>query len=162
ADEDELGQAVRRIVSDPSFAAQLAAAARKRVDEAYSFERISAQLGRRLLRSSPQTRHMPFFSVVVATYERHAHLSRLMERLRQQRCKDFEVIVVDQSREQWRDVEAHADLNVCYVHTDVKGAVKARNIGAFQALGQVLVFTDDDTEPYPDWLENARPYFDDR
>jgi len=39
------------------------------------------------------------------------------------------------------------------------GAVKARNIGLALALGKVIAFTDDDCEPYPDWLENARKYF---
>ncbi|CAD7777542.1 Glycosyl transferase family 2 [Candidatus Methanoperedenaceae archaeon GB37] len=87
------------------------------------------------------------------------HLSNLIKKLTEQKFKDFEVIIVDQSKEHWKLPDIAKALSIYYYHTDIKGAVKARNIGLALALGKVIAFTDDDCEPYPDWLENARKYF---
>ena len=43
----------------------------------------------------------PAFSVVVPTYERQAHLPKLLDCLASQTCRDFEVILVDQSAAPW-------------------------------------------------------------
>jgi GT2 family glycosyltransferase len=40
-------------------------------------------------------------------------------------------------------------------------AAKARNLGIQNASGEIVAFTDDDCQPDPDWLENARKYFED-
>jgi glycosyltransferase involved in cell wall biosynthesis len=98
---------------------------------------------------------------VIPTYERQQHLPALLECLRRQQWTDFEVILVDQSDSPAR-LEAFASaLDVVYVHTDIRGATRARNVGAAHARGTVIAFTDDDCRPYSDWLLNARPYFDD-
>jgi GT2 family glycosyltransferase len=83
-------------------------------------------------------------------------LSRLAELLANQDDRSFEVIVIDQSKEPWPDRERPFGYPLTYVHTDVRGAVLARNLGAFLASGEVLAFTDDDCEPSPGWLAAAR------
>ena len=124
-------------------------------------ERISGNVGR-LLQHHHQAAEQPaFFSIVVPTYERHEQLSRLMARLASQNDDDFEVIVVDQSYEPWPDRDKSFGFRLTYVHTDVRGAVPARNAGADLAVGKVIAFTDDDCEPGEDWLASARPLFDD-
>jgi GT2 family glycosyltransferase len=106
-------------------------------------------------------RNSPLFSVVVPTFERPTHLTALMERLEQQTCGDFEVIVVDQSARPWGDLTRQWRLRLRYYHTDITGAVNARNKGAFLARGELIAFVDDDCLPALDWLESASKYFRD-
>ncbi len=160
--ESEFAQRIQHIVQDRENASALGQAARHLAEQKYSWERISAQLGLQLYRQRAQlTAPRPFFSVIVATFERHETLTALANALRAQSFRDFEVIVVDQSRTPWNDRERYPDLDLYYIHTDVRGAVSARNTAASFARGQVLAFTDDDCQPLPDWLESARRYFDD-
>ena len=158
----DMPAATRQVFDDRDLAHNLGQAARRLADQKYSWERISAGLGRLLVRSArrPKSRR-PFFSVLVPSYERPEHLRELMERLRAQTYRDFEVVVVDQSAAPWDGRDDYADIDLLYIHTDVKGAVKARNTAAFYARGEVLAFTDDDCRPLDDWLANGRRYFDD-
>ena len=82
-----------------------------------------------------------------------------MGRLSKQRCADFEVIIVDQSFKPWGDRSTDFGVDIHYIHTNIRGAVKARNTACFYAKGHVLAFTDDDCEPKENWLYNAKPYF---
>jgi GT2 family glycosyltransferase len=97
--------------------------------------------------------------VVVATYERREHLEALLKCLSRQTCRDFELVVVDQSREPFVIADQTSFEARC-VHTDVRGAVRARNLGVWHARGDVVAFTDDDCRPDPDWLEQALRYFE--
>jgi FkbM family methyltransferase len=158
----DFAAAIARVVHDHAYAHALGAAARRLAEKKYSWERISQQLGARLHRSRQVSgARRPFFSVVVATYERRDHLQELVSCLHTQTLKDFEVIIIDQSAAPWQECTRHAPMDMLYIHTDVQGAVAARNTGAFHAHGEVIAFTDDDCRPLPTWLENARPYFDD-
>jgi GT2 family glycosyltransferase len=77
----------------------------------------------------------PFVSVVVPTCGRPALLARCVDALERQtlpRCR-YELIVVD-------DTASRA------------GPAAARNKGWRPARAPVVAFTDDDTEPDPDWL----------
>lgn len=77
----------------------------------------------------------PLVSVVVPTCGRPALLARCVDALKRQtlpRCR-FELIIVD-------DTASRA------------GPAAARNRGWRQATAPVVAFTDDDTEPDPDWL----------
>jgi glycosyltransferase involved in cell wall biosynthesis len=140
----------------------LGLAGRRLVEEVYAWERISARVGRLLSRRRARLgTPVPKFSIVVATYDRHDHLQRLLGRLDRQRFRDFEVVIVDQSPRQWDGHRAFPELDVFYLHSDIRGATKARNTGAFFARGEVLAFTDDDCLPEMDWLENGARYFDD-
>jgi glycosyltransferase involved in cell wall biosynthesis len=156
----EFAGALQRILHDREYAARLGAAARRLACDSYAWERLSPRLGRLLTRHRPDGRPRPFFSVVVPTYERQAHLPRLLDCLAEQSCRDFEVILVDQSATPWEVPDRYASLDILYEHTDVKGTSRARNLGAWLARGDVVAFTDDDCQPEPDWLRNARPYFD--
>jgi len=152
---------IAHLLQDESAAAALGSAARSLVDQLYSWDRISPSLGLRLRRTRATLNdHAPFFTVVIPTYERHDKLWEVVEALADQTFTDFEVVVVDQSRERWPGRDSYPELELLYIHTDVKGATLARNTGAFHARGTVLAFTDDDCLPFPEWLERARGYFD--
>jgi len=132
------------------------------VEEGYSWERISSQLGTFIAsRVHTASQSRPLFSVVIPTYERHEHLSKLFGYLSAQVDRDFEVIVVDQSESRWSDSAKNFGFMMTYYHSPVKGAVRARNTGAMLAQGEIIAFIDDDCFPDPRWLLNARPYFKD-
>ncbi len=160
ADRAAFAKQLTAVAGNSELRHTLATAARAEAESHYSWERISLQVGRILSRHARRHRRAPFFSVVVPTYGRHATLSRLVQRLADQSCRDFEVIVVDQTPQPWPDRDRIEGLDLHYVHTDVRGAVTARNTGASIASGSVIAFTDDDCEPSRDWLEAARQAFE--
>lgn len=150
--------AVRSLLADEAQRLEIAESARRLVEDLYSWERISPRLGQILtsfLRAHREGR--PTFSVIIPSYERPDYLARLFLKLEAQREKDFEVIVIDQSAAPWPDAAKPRSFPVTYVHSPVKGAVKARNAGGDIATGEILAFTDDDCEPLEDWLSAARP-----
>lgn len=153
--------ALRALAADAPLRAEMGAAARRAVERHYAWERISPATGRLLARHARAPGPAPFFSVVVPTYGRPARLDRLAERLAAQSERDFEVVIVDQSEQPWPGAARDHGLHLHYVHTDLRGAVAARNTGAGLARGAVIAFTDDDCEPYPGWLAGARPAFED-
>lgn len=138
----------------------LAAVAREQATRFYSWERISPSLGRLLTRQHMRRNSRPKFSVVIATYERPQHLSNLVGHLAAQRFRDFEVIIVDQSAAPWAGRDQDHGFDLCYVHSETKGVVTARNAGAALACGEIIAFTDDDCVPPPSWLEAAATRFD--
>jgi glycosyltransferase involved in cell wall biosynthesis len=157
---EEFAGALRRVLGDQAYARDLGTAGRRLACESYSWERISPRLGRLLTRHRTASRPRPAFSVIVPTYERHAHLPTLLACLARQTCPDFEVILIDQSASRWQVPDQFSSLDILYEHTDLKGTSRARNLGAWLARGDVMAFTDDDCQPEPDWLQNARRYFE--
>lgn len=128
----------------------------------YSFERISYELGYLLEQKYKKEvcGQQPFFTVIIPTYNRKESLIRLLKSLDEQSCKDYEVVIVDQSYNALNSDYILRD-NYLYLHTMVKGAAKARNTGARLANGKILAYIDDDCQPESDWLEKAKKYFDD-
>ena len=97
------------------------------------------------------------FSIVIPTYNRPDRLASCLQSLTQLSYpRDrFEVIVVDDgSNPSIASVAKpfESALNISLLRQDNGGPASARNTGAAQAQGQYLVFTDDDCQPYPDWL----------
>jgi len=137
------------------------ARARSTVESFYAWERISPALGLHFVKQhDSKLLPRPQFTVVVPSYERHHLLDRLMLRLDAQVERDFEVVVVDQSAERWPNAENEHDFRLHYVHSEIKGAVAARNLGGSLASGRIIAFTDDDCEPAPEWLANAMRWFE--
>lgn len=158
--QNDLADTVRRLVHDSKLQEQLSGNARRFVEDNYAWERISPKLGTLVKRWYIKKNQRPFFSVIIPSYERHDSLSGLMKRLAKQCFKNFEVIIIDQSRNAWTDKDTDFGIDILYLHTDIKGAVKARNTGCFYATGDIIAFTDDDCEPGENWLFNAKKYFD--
>lgn len=149
-------------LQDADLRALMGQDARLCVENGYAWERISEQLGhfveaRRRIVGQPK----PFFSVVVPTYERHDQLQNLIECLQNQVERDFEVVIVDQSEERWTEADCNYNFPFTYTYSPVKGAVRARNLGAMLAQGSIIAFVDDDCQPTASWLLNARHYFAD-
>ncbi len=94
----------------------------------------------------------PKISVVVCTYRGHRLLRGCLAALEKVNYADVEVLVVNDS----------ADEEVARVVSDFpmakhfpishQGLSAARNVGAKNATGEIIAFTDDDCEADPDWL----------
>ncbi len=158
----QMPRAVQELAKSASDRLALSAAARRLVETRYAFEQISPILGHLLFRHRKTlVGKKPMFSVIVPTLDRPGHLTKLMECLAAQTYRDFEVVVVDQTPASWAERRAFMTLNLYYLQHSIRGAVRAKNLGAFIAQGSVLAFTDDDCRPAPDWLKNAAVYFND-
>jgi glycosyltransferase involved in cell wall biosynthesis/GT2 family glycosyltransferase len=152
-------EALRRLMADVDEQAARSRDARACVEDGYSWERISPHLGQILL-CRLGCISKPYFSVVVPSFDRHEKLVELMECLERQTERSFEVVVVDQSPVRWAENSVSRSFPLTYIHTDVRGAVRARNTGADCAQGTVIAFTDDDCLPDRHWLSSARAHFD--
>jgi len=97
--------------------------------------------------------------VIVSKGERPDELKQCLTSLSMQTFKDFEVILVFPKK---RSVEKlfelaktdlhRVDLPVRLIHQDGEGICNARNCGIKASKGDIIAFTDDDSEPYADWL----------
>ena len=89
-------------------------------------------------------------SVVIATWQRPELLRTTLRSIERQTYQSFEVIVVsdgedDSIRELVREFQPGYPLR-CYFHSINRGQAAARNTGAREASGAVLLFLDDDVE----------------
>lgn len=99
----------------------------------------------------------PFISIVIPTYNRPDQLAVCL-----QACSrldyphdQFEVLVVDDGGITTLDeivARFHGVLTLKLLRQENAGPAAARNRGAYEAAGQLLVFTDDDCVAAPDWL----------
>jgi glycosyltransferase involved in cell wall biosynthesis len=157
---DSFAKAIRNLSANSFEREKIGRDARGCVEDNFSWEGISPKVGRFLSAASrAKATNMPHVTVVIPSYERHAQLDELMRCLAAQEFRDFEVVIIDQSSEQWPQRQATFGVPVNYWHTRVRGAVRARNTGAFFARGQIIAFTDDDCRPAPDWLAAAVSHF---
>ncbi len=103
----------------------------------------------------------PRVSVVIATYGRPDALDTTLEALRAVRHEpgSLEIVVVDDGSPGERAAEvarrhaAAADVPIHLVRQENKGVSEARNRGAREARGELLVFLSDDLVVPPDFLE---------
>lgn len=107
----------------------------------------------------------PTVGVIVACFERPAGVDALVAALAKQTFTDFELLAVDQVGDP--RVESTVDgasFATRYLTVISQGRVpkhgrrpsnasRARNTGAVATDAVILVFTDDDCVPEPDWLE---------
>jgi glucosyl-dolichyl phosphate glucuronosyltransferase len=101
-------------------------------------------------------------SVIVCTYNRAESLRETLRALCAQKTtapRRWEVIVVDNnSSDHTRDVVQemrHESFSLRYEFERAQGLSHARNRGIRAAHGEVLLFTDDDVLPEPDWLDTT-------
>ncbi len=106
----------------------------------------------------------PFISIVIPTYNRPEQLAICLlacSRLDYPRDR-FEVIVVDDGGTMPVDEvvnQFHAFLTLKLLRQGNAGPATARNMGATEATGEFLVFTDDDCAPAPNWLQALAAQF---
>ncbi len=96
-------------------------------------------------------------SVVIPSYNGAGKISRLLDALTQQTERNFEVVVVlDGSTDNTEEVVKRYQekfLRMELIRQRNGGRAVARNSGAHAANGDLLIFYDDDMEPFPDSVE---------
>ena len=101
-------------------------------------------------------------SVIIATRDRLASLKRTLDALRaQETTATWELIVVDDGSEPPVPETELQGLGARLLRGEGRGPATARNLGLREARGDVVLFTDDDTEPDPGWLQAGVDFFRD-
>lgn len=108
----------------------------------------------------------PLFSIIIPTYNRPERIAACLQALADlDYPRDrFEVILVDDGGSV--PLEEHVSpfrerLTVSLLLQDHQGVAVGRNTAAMVARGEILVFTDDDCRPAPDWLRVLADNFGD-
>ena len=93
-------------------------------------------------------------SIIIPAYQSSGVISHCLQGLRQQSYAEFELIVVNSSPDmETARLVQQAFPKACYVQSERRLLpCAARNRGAAFARGEILVFTDPDCRPHPDWL----------
>jgi len=93
------------------------------------------------------------YSVVVPTRDRPESLERCLAAV-VEAAPEAEIVVVDDGSMDASAVAAAARRHAAVlVRTERVGAAAARNAGARRASGEIVLLTDDDCLPAPDWAE---------
>ncbi len=105
-------------------------------------------------------------SVIVPTYRRPQCLKRCVKALDDQTRKPNEVIVVVRDTDAVsQKMVAHLrgalrkSLNIKVISVHKSGQLPALNAGLNEARGHIICFTDDDTEPWSDWIKRIEKHF---
>lgn len=100
------------------------------------------------------------FSVIIPAYNAEQTISSGLESLTNQSLsrKDYEIIVVDDGSTD-NTAEIIKKFNVKYIFQPNQGPAAARNRGAFEAAGEIILFTDSDCVPERNWIqEMTKPF----
>ena len=99
---------------------------------------------------------MPFFSIIIPTYNRADILPETLGYIQQQDFQDWECIVVDDgSKDNTRQVVSYLTANdkrIKYIHQNNAERSAARNNGAKNSNGQYFIFLDSDDAFAPNYL----------
>jgi GT2 family glycosyltransferase len=94
-------------------------------------------------------------SVIVPSFNSQHVISRCLRSLEQQTCQNYEIIVVDSSRDNTSQIVLDCFPQIAlYSLPQRKYPGEARNIGAAQAAGEILAFIDSDCIVDQNWIEN--------
>lgn len=99
-------------------------------------------------------------SVVIAAYNEEKYIKNVLQALKEQTFKDFELIVVDNNSSDGTSCIAKSMGAKVFLEKS-QGYVFAVQRGLHEAKGDILAVTDSDTSPDPDWLEKIVSAFQD-
>lgn len=106
---------------------------------------------------------MMTITVVIPTYRRPKDLTRCLEALKQQTRQADEVLVIirDTDTETWQLLKTFnfVPLALRKLTVTEPGLIAALNTGLEAAMGDIVVFTDDDAVARPDWLARIESYY---
>jgi glycosyltransferase involved in cell wall biosynthesis len=95
-------------------------------------------------------------TVLIPTLNRYKYLRVVLANLREQTVRPHEIIIVDQTAQERRDLaiaEDFADLPLRLMYQDEPGQCVSRNAGLAVSTGDYILFIDDDDELTPTLIE---------
>ena len=100
--------------------------------------------------------NMPFFSIIIPTYNRAHVIMRPIDSVLRQTFEDWELIIVDDgSTDDTKSIiESYHDNRIRYVWQENQERSAARNHGIALAKGEWICFLDSDDDYYPNHLAN--------
>lgn len=103
------------------------------------------------------------FSLIIGTLNRSTELKICLDSLLHQSINDFEVIIIDQSKNDLTQKlvkeNIYDSLDIKYYHVDFKGLSKARNFGLSKSNGKYFALIDDDASYDKNYLLLAKEIF---
>jgi len=105
-------------------------------------------------------------SVIIPAYNSERHIAACLEALLGQEYPPvyYEILVVDDGSTDCTEAVVaryqNASIRLRYFKQANQGPAAARNLGARHAAGEILLFTDSDCVPEPDWLAQMLKPFD--
>ena len=102
-------------------------------------------------------------TIIVCTRNRADSIGETLEALSALQYSDRELLIVDSSTGEQKDKmeQLARQSGAKYVSEPRRGLSLARNTGIAAASGEIIVFTDDDCIPAPDWLGKKMQAFED-
>jgi glycosyltransferase involved in cell wall biosynthesis len=118
-----------------------------------AFETVkSLFFGEGSMTSRVKLREYPKASVIVCSYNGGKTLERCLTSLKDINYPNYEVVLVDDgSKDDTQEIAARHPW-IKNVRQENKGLSFARNVGAYESTGDVIVYTDSDCMADPDWL----------
>ena len=118
-----------------------------------AFETVkSLFFGEGSMTSRVNLREYPKASVIVCSYNGGKTLDRCLTSLKDINYPNYEVILVDDgSKDDTQEIAARHPW-IKNIRQENKGLSFARNVGAHESTGDVIVYTDSDCMADPDWL----------
>jgi len=99
----------------------------------------------------------PLVSVIIPCYNRKEQVAEILKSLENQTYQNIEAVVADDNSDDGtedmvKEIKNQVSFPVKYVNTRAEGynLAQARNLGAIEAEGEVLVFCDSRLKPYSD------------
>lgn len=90
---------------------------------------------------------MPFFTVIIPSFNRYDTLQRAVTSVLSQTYKDFELIIVDDgSTDKTPFIESQYSNSVIYIRQNNQGVSSARNTGIIKANSPFIAFLDSDDQ----------------
>lgn len=101
-------------------------------------------------------------SIVIPTFNGASRIGNCLDSLVQQTIgRDVEILVVDDGSTDNTTNVVRSYSSVRLIAQSNAGPASARNRGALEAIGKILLFTDDDCVPTPGWLDAMLEPFQD-
>jgi len=95
----------------------------------------------------------PLVSVIIPVYNEEKDIGECLDSLRKQTYKNYEIIIVDDGSTDKTNEVAKKYKKVRIIKQNHKGPGEARNLGAKNARGEILVLIDADMVLFPDYVE---------
>jgi len=105
---------------------------------------------------------IPYFSVIIPTYNREKFIEKAISSVLKQTFHDFELIIIDDGSDDqtFTLINKFSDKRLTYIRQHNKGVSAARNRGIGLAKGKMIAFLDSDDYFSPQKLQVASKYID--